>query len=234
MVNSRWTRILTWWRPGRCLLCLAPLAAGEELCAPCAASLPHLTRACARCAAPLPAATPPGSACGRCQVRPPPYAAAHAAFRYQPPLDALIKRLKFQRKLGVARLLGARLAQSLRASSAPLPDIVMPVPLHRRRLRERGFNQSLEIARVIVRALGGRLDARGVRRVRATMPQARLARDARRANLRNAFRAHRRYDGLRVAIVDDVLTSGHTVAALTRCLRAAGAREVLVWVAARA
>jgi ComF family protein len=234
LVNGRLGRLWRWWRPGRCRLCAEPTDPVEALCAPCATSLPHLGHACPRCAAPLPAATPAGTECGHCQHRPPPFDRTRALFRYAAPIDRLIARFKYGGELATARFFGETLGHSLAAASEPLPDLVVPVPLHAARLRERGYNQSLEIARHLTRRLRLPLDRFGTQRVRATRPQAGLPRDERRANLRNAFEARRRYDGLRIAIVDDVMTSGHTASALARCLKRAGAVKVVVWVVARA
>jgi ComF family protein len=233
-VDSRWRALWSAWRPGRCVLCAERLPAGEELCAPCHTELPRLAHACARCAAPLPDTAPAETECGRCQQHPPPFAQVHAAYHYRAPLDRLVLRLKFGRDLSMARLLGEHLAQSLTEAIRVSPDLIVPVPLHRARLRARGYNQSLEIARVLARRLGVPLDVHGVRRVRATREQARLSADERKRNLRNAFAARRDYRGLHVALVDDVMTSGHTAAAAARCLMRAGAAEVVVWVVARA
>lgn len=112
--------------------------------------------------------------------------------------------------------------------------MLVPVPLHRARLRERGYNQSLELARVVARHFGLPLAMHAVRRVRATTPQTTLTSNERRRNVRNAFHATVDFSGKRVVIVDDVMTSGHTVNALARCLRRAGAVSIVVWVTARA
>ncbi len=173
-------------------------------------------------------------ACGACQQRAPHFDAAQAAFRYQPPLDRLVQNLKYHRRLALARVLGNLLADHLDVGAATWPDILVPVPLHRARLRERGYNQSLEIARVVARRFDLPLATRAVERVRATRPQTTLTSDERRRNVRNVFRAREDFSSRRVAIVDDVMTSGHTVNALAKCLRRAGATNVVVWVVARA
>jgi len=150
-------------------------------------------------------------------------------------VDHFIRALKFHQQLGLARLLGEQLARRL-AQEAPRPDLIIPVPLHRARLRERGYNQALEIARPLARALGVPLDFRSLVRIRATAPQTGMTVKARRKNLRAAFalRDAAAVRNLRVALVDDVMTTGSTVQAAAKCLRAAGAREVEIWVIARA
>lgn len=233
LVNGRLRALLRWWRPGRCRLCADAIDPDAVLCAPCAVELPWRGRACPRCAAGLPASVPDDRECGRCQRRPPPFAATRAVFSYAPPVDRLILRFKYGGELALARFLGEAITRSLPADMLR-PDVLMPVPLHTARLRQRGYNQSLEIARYVSGTLRVPLDRLGVRRVRATRPQAGLPLDERRSNLRNAFQTGDSYKGLRVAIVDDVMTSGHTVTALARCLRKAGAKEVVVWVVARA
>jgi ComF family protein len=177
----------------------------------------------------------PPRLCGDCLRRAPAFDAAYAAFRYATPLDRLIRDLKYHRRLARARVLGRALAAHLRARGAAQADLVVPVPLHPTRLRERGYNQSLELARVLARELTLPLAApRAVERRRATAPQAKLDPAQRRRNVRDAFRVHTEVRGLRVAIVDDVMTSGHTAGALARCLKRAGAAHVAVWVVARA
>lgn len=232
-VYNRLRNIQDWLFPGNCLLCRARLPAGADLCPSCDASLPRPEAACPRCAAPL--ATDAAGNCGACQQRPPAFDVAEAAFRYAAPVDRLIQDLKYHRRLALARVLGRRLADHVAARGAPLPEVIVPVPLHATRLRERGYNQSLELARVVARQLDVPLAAHGaVERVRATASQTKLAPEARARNVRNAFRVADDFAGRRVALVDDVMTSGHTAGALAKSLKRAGARSVNVWVVARA
>lgn len=231
MVYQRLIAIQRWLFPPRCLLCQTRINDGE-FCAPCSRSLPFLTTACARCAAPLPANSP---ACGRCLKRPPQFDAAVAVFRYAAPVDRLVLGFKYRGRLDWGRVLGKALAEQLQMLDTDTSvDAVIPVPLHRRRLRQRGYNQSLELARPVARALGLPIWVRAVRRVRPTPPQTRLAHAQRRRNVRRAFMATAAVSGKRLAIIDDVMTSGHTVEALARCLKQAGAKKVVVWVLARA
>jgi ComF family protein len=156
-----------------------------------------------------------------------------ALFSYAPPIDRLIQGLKYAGQLNNARVL-AELMAAKAESVFPRPDVIMPVPLHPTRLRERGYNQSLELARPIARRLALPLDYRSAKRVRATLPQTGLSLRERARNVRNAFAVTRPVAGLRIALVDDVMTTGYTVNALALCLRKAGATQVDVWVTARA
>lgn len=217
--------------PRRCLLCGA--AAAEALCAGCAADLPlPLGAACPRCAAPLAA---PAPACADCLRHPPAFDATQVALRYTYPVDRLIQQLKFGghhafRRLATADFLAARLL----AGPHPAGEVIVPVPLSRQRLAERGFNQALEIARPLARALGLPIDATSLVRVRETPPQSRLPWRARRANVRRAFDCHGDFAGKSVVVVDDVMTSGATLDAVARVLKDHGASRVTNWVAARA
>ena len=150
---------------------------------------------------------------------------------YAFPVDRLIHRFKFGGDLAVGRWLGLRLAE--RARGEPRPDLLLAPPLSGARLRERGFNQAHELARTVGRELGLRAPFQGLSRRRETAPQPGLGREARRANLTGAFECRLDLQGLRVAIVDDVLTTGATADAFAQVLLRAGARMVDVWVVAR-
>ena len=143
----------------------------------------------------------------------------------------MIHRLKFRGSRIDARVLASLLASAIANAYAgqPLPDLIVPVPLSRRRLVRRGHNQ----AALLARWLDAPFDPKACERVRDTPPQAGLSRTRRLHNLTDAFATDRRFDDLCVAVVDDVMTTGSTVAALSRTLLAAGAREVHAWVAAR-
>jgi ComF family protein len=194
--------------------------------------------------------------CGACLKREPPYAAAWAPFRYAHPLNLLEARFKFHGDLAAGRVLAElmidRARQYFAASptgnpeaghevewsrphQALLPNLLLCVPLHTERLRERGYNQTLELAKPLAKALHIPLDARALIRTRSTSAQTRLDAKARRRNLRDAFAlkpgialpAH-------VAILDDVMTTGTTLRECARVLRRAGVERVDVWALARA
>lgn len=231
-VNNWLNNIQTWLLPPVCTLCGAPGSHGRDLCQACAEELPHNDIACHNCALPLP--TTESSLCGQCLQKPPPYDSTISLYHYAEPITHLITGLKFQRQLGVARLLGEQLADHLLVKTVLRPDCILPVPLHSRRLASRGYNQALELARPIARRLGLPVETRLCVRTRATLPQTGLSAVERRSNLRKAFSLNYPCDYRHVAIVDDVMTTGQTVAALAQLLRKAGVKQVQVWTVARA
>jgi len=154
-----------------------------------------------------------------------------AVYAYRFPLDRLVQRYKYAGDLAIGRWLAERLAE--RARHEERPDVLVSPPLSGSRLRERGFNQALELAKVCASRLSIPCDLRGVTRCGEAHAQAGLARRERLANLRGAFRCRRSFAGLRVALVDDVLTTGATAEALARVLKEAGAADVVVWALAR-
>jgi len=228
-VRGRFDRLLWGLLPGVCVLCDLSTGVAADLCEHCCAALPRLEAPCPRCALPL--QNQGDALCTACHSRPPPYARTVAALRYSEPVARMIHRLKFRGSLIDARVLGGLLAASIAAAytQQPLPDVVVAVPLSRRRLLRRGHNQ----AALLARWLGGPFEPAACERVRDTPPQAGLSRARRLLNLADAFVARRRFDDLCVAVVDDVMTTGTTVGSLSQTLLAAGAREVHVWAAAR-
>lgn len=211
--------------PQSCLLCGADDAAGP-LCPPCRADLPWLPgNRCAICALPLAS----GKVCGACLDRPPRFDRVEAVFAYRFPVDALIHAFKYGGRLALARTLGEALAGQV----ARDVDAIVPMPLANGRLAERGFNQALEIARVTAAATGIALLPRACRKVTETPAQARLPWKERARNVRRAFVCDADLADKRIAVVDDVLTTGATLNEIARVLRKAGAAEVRGWVVAR-
>ena len=222
-----------------CLLCDEPAEAGPPLCAACETELPWLGAHCAVCALPL-TGTPEGSllTCGACLRKPPPFSRVEAAWRYAFPLDSLITRFKHQAQWPLGRLLGGLLSHHLQhafAEGLPRPDCLLPVPLGRRRLRSRGFNQSEMLARWLATDLQLPVHSDWLLRPREGAHQQELDAAARKRNLRQAFALSERavVKGLHLALVDDVLTTGATAEALARLLLRAGARRVDVYCLAR-
>jgi ComF family protein len=179
-------------------------------------------------------------ACTRWTPAPLPFDAAFCLFRYQHPVDLMVTRLKFQGDLAFARVLGTMFARAFIATGEPLPECIVPLPLHRSRLRERGFCQTTEIARHIARRLRMKQRPLPVRedllhRKRATRAQSGLSAAERADNLRDAFVAKQGAGIPRhVALLDDVLTTGHTATAAVQVLRAEGVERIQVWCCARA
>jgi ComF family protein len=156
----------------------------------------------------------------------------HAPFVYAPPLSDFIRRFKYARQRRLGRVFGLLLASELQVRDDAC-DLVAPVPLHPRRLRQRHFNQADEIARTLAPALRIPLRPTLLRRHRASEPQAMLGRRERWHSVHNAFSVHGRVDGARIALIDDVVTTGATVNAIAAALKAAGAARVSVWAVAR-
>jgi ComF family protein len=207
---------------GACYVCRGQ--ARGVLCAACAAELPRLAgELCPRCALP----SPDAATCGRCLAQTPEYDATVAPLAYDFPADALVHALKFRGELSLAPLLAGILRERL--SSREDIDVLIPVPLSAARLRSRGYNQALEIAR----HLPGKLDFSTCVRERDATPQMELPWAERQRNVRDAFACRRSLEGARVAVVDDVMTTGATLDEMARTLKRAGAARVVNWVLAR-
>jgi ComF family protein len=234
-----WPEVAQFALPNLCALC--GNMSHKTLCDGCDAAYWNETRLrCTVCAVPLTAGSPhrTGAAryqCATCRVKPPPFDATLALADYRAPLDALALGLKFRARLALAHEFARRLAAL--ADDAPdgahRPDVVVPVPLAHKRLVERGYNQAWEIARPFARALRIPADATLIRRVVETAPQSRLDLSARRQNVGRAFALTKPVEGLHIAIVDDVMTTGATLEALAHTLKAAGARRVTNFVVLR-
>jgi ComF family protein len=220
------------WLARACALCERRLRApGAGLCRHCRLALPGSRRPrCARCGHGLAA---PGDACPACGTAGFAFDAALVLADYAAPLDRLITALKFHGDMALADALGRELARALRGMARP-PELLVPVPLSAARLRERGYDQAARIAGALGRAAGIPVRAR-LRRVRATLAQSSLPRPARLENLRGAFAVEPLATPLpeRVALVDDVMTTGATLHAAALALRAAGATHISIVVAAR-
>lgn len=236
-----WKGILGVICPGRCTFCHAPSGSEMDLCQFCADTLPVSAASCYYCARPLPPGASAGQAgtdphslliCGQCVRHRPPVRRTVSRCLYAYPAERLVHLLKFGHTLRHARTMGLLLAEQLRQSEMDL-DLVIPVPLSRRRYADRGFNQAAEIARYTCHSLGLSLCADTLVRTRHQLPQAELGREQRRKNVRGVFACSGAVQGLRCALVDDVMTTGATVFEAARVLNRAGARSVDAWVFAR-
>ncbi len=217
--------------PSRCRLCLAPGEENTALCAACREDLPWLSHACARCAQLLPPQATHG-VCPVCATRPPPLDRCRALFSYQPPIDRWIHALKFGHDLALARLFGQLLLERTPKATDGASHL-LAVPLHPRRLRQRGFNQAFEICRPLLRS-GWPASRCGCYRRRHTAAQSGLPAGQRHGNLCGAFALRDKLEGERIVLIDDVMTTGATLNELARTLKAAGAARVEAYVIARA
>ncbi len=209
-----------------CLLCGA-YAGHDNLCAACHDHLPYLqSERCRICANP----TTGSFICGSCLAKPPHFAHTLAIFSYDFPVDALIQSLKYHGNLALASSFAQMLAEA--CSTCPKPDFVMPVPLHPVKLRERGFNQAREIARIVSKKTG--IPMISSRKIRDTPSQTSLPWKERERNIRGAFACGSDLKSKHVAIVDDVMTTGSTLNELAKVLLEQGAGEISAWVVARA
>lgn len=212
--------------PQRCELCGGP-AGNAPVCAACAEALVPVAACCTLCALPLPG----GGVCGRCLKRTPAFDATRAVLAYAFPADRLVQALKYRHRLALAGYFSGLLRDIGRPDGV---DCVVPLPMHPRGLRERGFNQAVEIARPLARVWGLPLLLDAVRRSRDGPPQASLEGPARLRNVRGAFEADAsRIAGRSVLVVDDVMTTGATLQSLARELKRAGAVRVENIVVAR-
>lgn len=234
MVYDGMGRLLRLIYPPYCLLCGQRSRTHKELCSACLSELNWNRHCCRVCAAPMPSVDSL-QCCGACLKSPPAWDSAHSPLLYAWPLDQLLQRFKFSSDLATGRLLGELLADYLAAGYGARPDMLLPVPLHPMRLRQRGFNQAQELARPVARRLQLRIADTGLcMRIKNTAVQSELDAIARRRNLHSAFDVTRSLAGAHIAILDDVLTTGATASALAAALREAGAAHVQVWCLARA
>lgn len=232
-------KIAAWLLPNACLLCLQKITdSAAKLCASCHANLPWQPVACRICAYPLAVNATEvinPSVCGQCLQNPPPFEFAYSALQYETPVDHWVLGLKFSQQLVYAKLLADLLLSRLpyQTDSPDKPELIIPMPLHPQRLRERGYNQALEIARPLAKKLRIPLALKDCQRVIATAPQASMPAEERRKNVKQAFQVSPDLKARHVAIVDDVVTTGSTVAELARALREVGVKRVDVWCCAR-
>ena len=213
--------------PGSCLLCAAD-SASSLLCPACTADLPRqAATVCPQCAI----ETPLGERCGNCLKSLPAFTRTIAPFRYEFPVDRLVQALKYSHRLPLAKWFGNSLSGQITAGEH---DLLLPLPLHPLRLRDRGFNQSAEIARAIHNRLGIPMHVDCLTRIRATPPQAALPLKERARNVRGAFECTADLSGKRILLVDDVMTTGSTLRECARVLQLHGAVQITLAVAARA
>lgn len=214
--------------PAHCLLCDQPGMDDIDICRDCWQGLPLNRLCCPGCALPLAA---PAPACGACLIKPPPAFSTRAPMQYQAPISVLLPRFKFHQDLAAGRLLVELFCRN--TPDIDLPEALVAVPLHARRLRERGFDQALELAKQIARQKSLPLRTDLLARTRHTSAQTHLDGSRRRRNCRGAFAVKAGKLPKHIALVDDVMTTGATVYECAKVLRRAGVSRVDIWVIAR-
>lgn len=231
MVPELLNALLDIFLPPRCHICrvLIPGSGALHICDSCYAGLPIISPPCCSiCGIPLQGAGE-SHPCGRCITAPPPYLAARAALRHEGACRDLIHAFKYRGKSHLRRPLGLLTAQRLVGfRQAHQPDLLVPVPLHRSRLRSRGFNQAVLLAELLSKQWQIPLQRQLLQRTRATIPQMELTRAERLTNLQGAFKVHDStlISGRRIMLVDDVFTTGSTLAACATTLLQAGCEQV--------
>ncbi len=218
--------------PYHCILCHGKSDRNLDLCIECEQSLPWLKNVCNYCSAPL---VIPQTVCGRCLNKTFPFDKLSIFFSYTEIIKKMIIGLKFQQRLIYAHILGTLLAEKISSEyqNENLPDIIIPVPLHKKRLSERGFNQAIELARPISKKLNIRIGYKCCKRVINTAAQSTLPANQRSTNVKNAFSAKKNLEKQHIALLDDVMTTGHTLIEISRALHDVGVKRIDVWCCAR-
>ncbi len=219
-----------------CVLCASPEANNHAVCRPCLNDLPwHPKTSCPQCGL-----ASSGMVCGSCLNSSPDFDATISVFLYSYPVDAMMVRYKYGSMLNLGSTFGEFLAEktALDALNHNHVDLIIPMPMHPQRLKERGFNQALEIAKVLTKNCKekldyAKLDYTSVERQTLTPPQASLPLKERVKNIKGAFKVNGNLTGKRIAIVDDVMTTGASLNELAKTLKKAGAAHVECWVVAR-
>lgn len=226
----------SWLLPRLCVCCgFQSYEPQLDLCSYCRANLPWLVDACYQCGVSLKVTE--SIICEQCASSAPPFNRVCALFKYQQPIIKLIGSLKFGQQLYPGALLGNLLCDEIKRNwylNKDLVQVILPMPLHVSRHRKRGYNQAVELARPLAKALDLPLDQYMCERVKNTKAQAKLNKEQRYLNLQTAFAINMKQRYKHVAIVDDVITTGSTVRALSNALRAAGVDQIDVWCVARA
>jgi ComF family protein len=227
-----------WLFTTQCLLCHATVKTGKNLCTFCIDELPWNHIACQQCGISLESImmqAEKSMLCGQCLANPPPFAKTYAAFTYQIPITQLIAQLKFNQNLTCGSVLSELLLKFLRSKYQQYdwPEAIIPVPLHPKRLAERGYNQAIELANPLEKSLNIPVYFDLCARIKQTLTQTAASAKERRANLKNAFTVVKPHHLTHVAIVDDVLTTGSTVTALAKALKNSGVKRIDVWAIAK-
>ena len=233
MVNNWLNIIQDYVLPPTCILCGSPGFDSQDICTLCFNDLHKNKHCCYRCAEIFETANSTPLLCGQCISKSPAFDETYAPYMHQHTIRYLIASLKFKQNYKNARLLAYLLASYLE-KTAEMPQSIIPVPLHKQRYKERGFNQSTEIAKTVSKRLNIPLDTKSCIRKRNTQHQFELPAKQRYTNIKNAFEVCQPIKAQHIAILDDVMTTGSTVNELAKVLKKAGVNRVDIWVCARA
>ena len=227
------TSLFTRMMPQDCQLC--GVSTPTAICAACVCDLPlRLVQGCECCGQVGDVQSLEGEICGDCLADPPKFDGTQSAFSYAFPLDKLMQSFKFNANLALLDLFVDHFVGALKNNMASMPDVIIPMPLAKKRLATRGFNQAALLAREIGKRLNVKVESHGLLRVRETPPQAGLNRSARLENMKGAFDCAQNLAGQRIALVDDVMTTGATMSDAARALKKQGATKIAAWAIARA
>lgn len=218
---------ITWLVPHICISCqLNQASTNHPCCEQCYLELPFQPPSCHQCGQTFAARQ---ETCGRCIASPPLYDRCFCPFEYEQPLNQQIRDFKYHQRPELAQSLGQLLVREIIATNQPLPELLIPVPLHLSRLRVRGYNQSLLLAKQIGKALGIAVESKAIIKSRKTAPQAELSMKLRANNLKGSFALKKAIRARSVAIIDDVVTTGSTTSEIAKILKRNGVDYVQVW-----
>lgn len=216
--------------PIRCILCDLTAHNDQLICADCRLTLPTCEARCHRCALCI---SNSSLLCGSCLQNPPAFDHTIALFNYDPPIQELITHYKFYGQLSIAHFFANEWIHVFKNNPGALPEAIIPVPLHHKRLKERGFNQALELAKPIGKYFNIAIDTQSLIRLKNTEAQSHLSAKKRKTNLKNCFAISYPIAKKHIGIFDDVMTTGSTVHEISTLLKKAGVEKVSVFCCAR-
>lgn len=225
-------KLIQWLLPATCVLCSENIQSEIDLCTACENDLPKIKQACYRCGFPLNTILSEQNLCGVCLQKPPPFDHTLALCRYEEPIITFINLLKFSGQLKYAKILNQLFINYLQSNNQylmHLPECIIPVPLHAQRLKERGFNQALELCRNVATHFDIPILPNICQRSHATISQSLIAAKERRNNMKNAFVITQSFNAKHIAIIDDVVTTGSTVTELSHLFKNHGVEQIDIW-----
>ncbi|MDP1574505.1 MAG: ComF family protein [Coxiellaceae bacterium] len=216
--------------PIQCILCDLTAENDQQICEDCYQTLPITENRCKQCGIPTQL---DNSVCGACLMTPPHFDCTHILFNYEKPMTQLITHYKFYEKLSLSDFFATQWIGFFKKNTLELPNVIIPIPLHNKRLQKRGFNQALEIAKPVGKYFQIPVDAKSCVRIKNTEAQLALSAEKRQHNIKNAFALSKKIVATHAAIFDDVMTTGSTVGELSRVLKKTGVQKISVFCCAR-